>query len=298
MYSYDVLVDRDSGRTETITEPLYDIFVRRALTDGDWGELAAHCRKLGLGFIATLGDDETLALAVKIGVQSLKIASADINHFPFLRQAARTGLSIQLDTGSASFGEIEAAVDLIRAEGNDQILIHNCPTGYPARIESINLRMIPALKQLFACPAAFSDHTPGWDMDIAAVALGADLVEKTITEDRTTRSVEHLMSLEPPEMARFVQAIRDVEKALGQPRRMLSDAEKQSRVRVRRSIHLASPVTAGTRLADAAVRFQRPGFGVTPDSYETMGEYRFRRDMPAGARVNPGDLEAPPEPSR
>ena len=294
-YTYEVLVDKSSGKTEMVTESLHDIFVRRAMTDVEWLELRAHSEVLGLGFIATIGDEVGLALAQRLNCHSLKIASADINHTPFLRLAARTGISLQLDTGSASFGEIENAVDLIRAEGNDQIMIHNCPTGYPARVESINLRTLPSLKQLFQCPVAFSDHTPGWEMDIAAVALGANLVEKTITEDRTIRSVEHIMSLEPAEMRQFVQIIREVETALGQPRRLLSEAEKRSRVRVRRSVYLVEPVKAGQRLADARVQFLRPGFGLAPDLYEGMLEYHFRADLPAGMRVEADHLIAPAE---
>lgn len=289
-YSYEVLLDKVTGKTEMVTEPLRDIFIRRAMTDAEWADLRAHCDKLGIGFIATIGDEVGLALAQQLNCHSLKIASADINHTPFLRLAARTGISLQLDTGSASFGEIEAAVDLIRSEGNHQVMIHNCPTGYPARLESINLRMLPSLKQLFACPVAFSDHTPGWEMDVAAVALGANLVEKTITEDRTIRSVEHIMSLEPDEMRQFVETIRSVETALGQTRRILSDTEKRNRIRVRRSVYLVEPVKAGQRLADARVQFLRPGFGLAPDQYEAMLEYRFRVDLPAGMRLEAGHL--------
>ena len=124
-----------------------------------------------------------------------------------IRLAARTGLCLQLDTGNSNLGEIEDAVDVIRSEGNDNIIIHQCPSGYPAHLDSINVRIIQTMRQMFPFPIAFSDHTPGATMDIAAVAVGANLVEKTITLDRTTRSIEHIMSLEPQDMAAFVQSI-------------------------------------------------------------------------------------------
>ena len=184
-----------------------------------------------------------------IGCQSVKIASADLNHYPLLRKVARTGLNIQLDTGNGSLGEMEAAVDIIRREGNENIIIHHCPSGYPARLQSINLRVITTLRQMFPYPIAYSDHTPGWDMDIAAVTLGASLVEKTITLDRTTRSVEHIMSLEPPQMREFIKAIRDLEIALGSPRRVMHADEIKKRQANRRSMYLKAAAKAGTRLA-------------------------------------------------
>jgi N,N'-diacetyllegionaminate synthase len=294
LYTYHVLADRASGRTEEVSEPLYDIFVRRHLENDEWVELKRYSDSLGLAFFATIGDDDGLELVQALGCHSIKIASADVNHHPLIRKVARTALAVQLDTGNATFGEIETAVDLIRAEGNENIIIHNCPTGYPARLDSINLRMIPALKQTFGCAVAYSDHTPGWDMDIAAIALGANLVEKTITEDRCTRSVEHIMSLEPPDMRAFVRAIRDVETAMGGTRRILTDEEKRKRIAVRRSVYLARAVQARTALRDAEVVFKRPGHGLAPDSYERLLDYVFREPLAAGTCVEPHHI-VPPE---
>ena len=176
---------------------------------------------------------------------------------------------------------MEAAVDVVRREGNENIIIHHCPSGYPARLESINLRVITTLRQMFPYPIAYSDHTPGWDMDIAAVTLGASLVEKTITLDRTTRGVEHIMSLEPGDMSRFVQAVRDLEVALGSPRRVMQPEEIDKRRRVRRSMYLKKPAKAGTRLADATIEFRRPGFGIGPDMYDALANRTLKTDLPA-----------------
>lgn len=290
LYTYDVLKDKETGEKETISEPLYDLFVRRSLSESEWKEVKKYADSLGLTFFATIGDQHGLELVKSIGCDSIKIASADVNYISWLRQVAKVGVSIQLDTGNATFGEIENAVDVIRAEGNDQIIIHNCPSGYPAHLESINLKMLPTLKQLFNCPVAYSDHSPGEVMDIAAIALGANLVEKTITEDRTTRSVEHIMSLEPQEMKAFVQTIRDVETALGQPRRFMSDVEKQKRLNIRRSLWLDENVKTGQLLKDAKVKFKRPGYGIAPDAYENMLELKFTNDLPKGHLVNFKDL--------
>jgi len=248
LFTYDVLVDRDSGATETVSESLYEILCRRALAKDEWRALKRHCDGLGLAFFATIGFEDEIELLEELRCDSIKIASADVNHTPLLRRAARSGMCLQLDTGNATIGEIEVAVDVIRAEGNDNIIIHHCPSGYPARLESINLNVIPTLKRMFPYPVAYSDHTPGWDMDLAAVALGANLVEKTITEDRTTRSVEHVMSIEPAEMGSFIRTIRDVEAALGANRRILQPAETTKRSSIRRSIFLKSAAMRGQAL--------------------------------------------------
>lgn len=289
-FEYEVLVDRATGRTEKVSEPLYDLLARRALQPGEWRELKRHADDAGLAFFATVAFEDEIELVRGLGCHSIKIASADVNHLPLIRQAAASGLCIQLDTGNATLGEIETAVEAIRAEGNDDIVIHHCPSGYPARLESINLRIITTLKRMFPYPIAFSDHTPGWDMDIAAVALGADLVEKTITEDRTTRSIEHIMSLEPVEMRAFVRAIRDLEVALGDTRRILQDGERRRRLAIRRSAFLDKDVRAGDRLGAARIVFRRPGDGLAPDVYESLLDARFARDLPAGTKLRLADL--------
>ena len=225
LFSYEVLVDRDTGETATVEESLYELLCRRCLQTEEWKKLKAHSDSLGLAFFATVAFESDIELLEELECDSIKIASADVNHFPLIRRAARTGMCLQLDTGNATLEEIESAVDVIKAEGNENIIIHQCPSGYPARLESINLNIIRTLKQMFPYPVAYSDHTPGWDMDIAAVAIGANLVEKTITEDKTTRSVEHIMSLEPGEMKTFVKVIRDLEIAMGSNRRVLHEEE-------------------------------------------------------------------------
>jgi sialic acid synthase SpsE len=295
LFTYDVLLDRPSGRTETVAEPIYDILSRRALKRDEWRALKSHADALGILFFATAGFEDEISFLAELGCHSLKIASADVNHLPLIRFAARTGMCLQLDTGNSTLGEIERAVDIIRNEGNDRIIIHQCPTGYPARLESINLKMIRTLKHMFDVPVAYSDHTPGWEMDVAALALGANLIEKTITEDRTTRSVEHIMSLEPNEMQAFVRTIRDVEIAFGAPRRSMSAAEDQKRKANRRSVVLAGPGKAGQRLHDIPVEFARPGYGIAPDQYEQLAQACLRKDLPAGHRLAFSDLVLGPE---
>lgn len=290
LFSYDVLLDRASGRRETIHEPLYDILKRRELTRDEWRQVKTAADAAGLAFFATVSFFEDLDFLAALGADSLKIASSDIDHLPLIRTAARTGLCIQLDTGNSTLGEVETAVDAIVAEGNTRIIIHQCPSGYPARLPSIQLRMIQTLHQMFPFPVAFSDHTPGWEMDIAAVALGANLVEKTITLDRCTRSVEHLFSLEGEEPGRFVRSIRDLETALGKPRRHFSAEERHKRRATRRSLYLARDKPAGELLSTADLDFRRPGYGIPPGEIDRVVALRAARDLAAGTQLAWTDL--------
>jgi sialic acid synthase SpsE len=288
--SYEVLIDRETGETETVTEPLYEVIKRRYLTPDQWREVKAHADDLGLAFFATTSFDEGIELLVELGCDSIKIGSVDVINLPLIRRVARTGLCVQLDTGNATIGEIESAVDTIRAEGNENVIIHHCPSGYPARLESINLNIIGTLKRMFPYPIAFSDHYPGWEMDVAAVALGANVIEKTITEDRTTRSIEHMFSLEPAELRHFVATIRSMETALGTTRRIMYPAELEKRRKFRRSPYLTAPAKAGTRLRDVAVDFRRPGTGLSPGLYEQMLDASLKADLPADHRLELKDL--------
>lgn len=296
LFTYEVLADERAGTTRTVEEPLYDILCRRYLDPDQWREVKNLCDSLGLAFFATVGFEEDIRLLEELGCDSIKIASADINHWPLIRRAARTGMCVQLDTGCASLGEIEQAVDICRRAGNPHVIIHNCPSGYPARLESINLRLITTLKQMFPeCAVAYSDHTPGWVMDVAAVALGVHLVEKTITLDRTVKGPEHMFSLGPGQMTDFVRTVREVEKAMGLPRRILGPEEMQMRANIRRSAFLKSGMRKGEVIGLDRIDFRRPGFGISPDRMESLVGLRLARDLEKGAMLDEKDLVREPE---
>ena len=290
LFSYDILVNRETGEMKTVSEPLYDILKRRSLSATEWKEVKSIADKMGLAFFSTIGFPEDLELLIDMGCDSVKIASADVNHFPLIKLAAESGMCIQLDTGSSSLADIERAVDVIVAAGNEKIIIHQCPSGYPARVESIHLRMIQTMKAMFPFPIAFSDHTPGWDMDIAALALGANLLEKTITKDRTTPSVEHVFSIEGTEMQRFVGTIRDIEKAMGESRRVLSVEEIARRNKIRRSIFAKRTLKAGETISLADIDFRRPGTGIQPDSLHLVEGRTLCKDVAEGEMLSLDDF--------
>ena len=192
-------------------------------------------------------------------------------------------VNIQLDTGNADIWEIERAVITAEEAGCNNIIIHLCPSGYPAHIESIHLRMITTLKQMFPNHSvAFSDHSPGWNMDIAAVALGADMVEKTLTLDRTIKSCEHSFSLEEKDAIKFVKSIRDLGKALGNSRRTIPSDIKQKRKATRRSPYALKDMRAGEKIEFNSFEFKRPGFGITSEEFEFFIDKNLINDIKAG----------------
>ena len=290
-FDFEILVDRNTNETKKISENLFDIFVRRSLNFEQWTELKTYSDSLGLTFFATIGDELGLDFVKKVGCHSIKIASADVNYFPFLKEVAKSGISIQLDTGNSTIGEIADAIDIIKTEGNSEIIIHNCPSGYPAIPSSINLNMIKSLKNMFNCPVAYSDHSVGFDMDIAAVAIGANLLEKTITLDKTTPRVEHIMSLEPKEMEEFVKKIREIEIAMGSSRRIFTEIEKEKRLKVRRSICAGMDYKKNTQVKDMILKYKRPGYGIPPNQLNEILNKKLNKDIKEGSQLSFNDLE-------
>lgn len=288
MFSYQAI--NAKGDIETVTEPLYDIWQRRWMPTEDWRELKRYCDEIGINFFATIFSPDDVELVYEMGCHSIKIASQDTNYKDLIEYAAGKNIPVQLDTGGSSLGEVERAVDWIREQGNEKIIINHCPSGYPARLESINLKVIRTLKKIFPYPVAFSDHTPGWEMDVAAVAVGANIVEKTITLDRTQRSCEHMMSLEPTEMERFVEIIREVETALGSERRVLTPEEREKRQSVCRSAYLVRDVKAGEPMQRTDFEFRRPGYGIEPHEYHRYLGLDYRKNLKAGHMLAPGDI--------
>ena len=274
--------------------PMREVLGRRALSRDQWRALRRDARERGLDFIATVDFPETLAIAVDLAADALKVCSGDVTHTEWVKEVAAAGVPIMIDTGSATLGDVERAVEACLSAGNPRLVIHHCPTGYPARLGSVNLRVLTTLRQMFPdFPIAFSDHVSGFAMDVAAVALGASMIEKTLTEDCQTPGPEHVMSIEPHEAAGFVQQIRDVEQALGHPRRRLSAEEEAGKQRARRSLYAARDLAAGEALTPDAVEWRRPGGGIGPAAWLAMaaaGIPRCRHAVGGGERIEWGAI--------
>ena len=294
MFEYQVLADKSSGKLETVSEPLFNILKRRELSHDEWKKVKAYADKLNISFFATIGFEEEVELIRELNCSSVKIASADINHYQLLRKVSELGINVQLDTGSSEIEEVKNAVQVLERSGCNSIIIHQCPSGYPARLESICLNMISTLREVFPkYPIAFSDHTPDADMDIAALAIGVNLIEKTITKDRETKSVEHVFSLEPHEMKSFINRVKDVEIAMGDFERSLTYEQLDKRKKIRRGAYLKKDIQRGDLITHEIIDYRRPCSGIEIDILDQLISegIQAHRNMKAGEVINQIDLK-------
>ena len=251
---------------------LYSLY-QEAYTPWEWQpDLKKIANDLGMDLFSTPFDFSSVDFLEKMNVPTYKIASFEIVDIPLIQKIARTGKPIIVSTGMASLVEIEEAVDAIRNEGNDQIALLKCTSAYPALPEDMNLTTIPDMAKKFNVPIGISDHTLGITVPIAAVALGACIVEKHFTLSRTTLGPDSSFSLEPHEFKTMVDAIRETEKALGMVNYSVTEHEKASRI-FRRSLFAVEDIAEGEILNEKNIRSIRPGYGLPPKYfYEILGK--------------------------
>ena len=237
--------------------------IKRVEIPWEWhAELAAHARAAGLHFLSTPFAEAAVDLLEQVEVPAYKIASYEITHLPLIEHCARTGKPLLMSTGMASLGDVERALDAANAAGCDQIALLHCAINYPPRFEDLNLRAIHTLRSAFRLPIGWSDHTPGHTADVAAVALGACVVEKHYTLDREQEGPDHSFALEPDELRSMVAAIREAEDALGSSVKRVTEAEAEMFRIGRRSLVAAVDLPAGHVLTRADIAVKRPGYGI------------------------------------
>lgn len=260
---------------------LYDLY-EEAHTPWDWHtpifELA---RELGLLAFSSPFDPTAVAFLEDLEVPCYKIASSEIVDLPLIRRVAATGKPLIISTGMASLGEVDAAVSAARGMGNDQLVVLSCTASYPADPADSNLRGIPVLADAFNTLVGLSDHTLGIGAAVAAVALGACVIEKHVTLSRADGGVDSAFSLEPAELAALVRESRTAWRALGEPRIGARDAEAEG-LRFRRSLFVTQDVRAGDVVSSANVRSVRPAGGLPTDLFDVVNGRAFRADAVKG----------------
>lgn len=250
----------------------------------------AHCAARGITFSSSPFSPEEADLLEELDVPFFKIASMDINYLSFLRYVARKGRPLFVSTGMATLGEIERAVDVIRAEGNEQIVLLHCISIYPPDNQDIHLRNIATLQAAFDVPVGFSDHSFGTAIPLAAVALGACVIEKHFTLDKTLAGWDHAISADPPELRAIVEQGRQVFEALGSPRRTVGEAERAKRTYFRRSLITRRAMRRGDVLTRDDLDFKRPGTGIPPDALDRAVGRTLAVDKGADEVLNWNDL--------
>ena len=275
---------------------LYDLY-REAYTPWEWApKLKAIAHDLGMDLFSTAFDPSAVDFLEAMGVPVHKVASFEIVDIPLIEKMARTGKPLIISTGMATLGEVEEAVHAARHAGATQIALLKCTSAYPAPPEEMNLRTIPHLAEAFRVPVGLSDHTMGIAVPVAAVALGACIVEKHFTLSRSLAGPDSAFSLEPDEFRAMVEAIRTAEKSLGEVHYGVNKQESKSRV-FRRSLFIVEDVQAGEMFTEKNVRSIRPGFGLHPRHLaEVLGRWAtrdLRRGTPLASDMV-GEREARP----
>jgi N,N'-diacetyllegionaminate synthase len=235
-------------------------------------QLIAHCAARGIGFYSTGFDTGSVDMLVELGLQSFKVPSGELTNLPYLRHVGRYGRPVILSTGMATLGEIEAAIDVLEAAGTPRrvITVLHCTTEYPTPMSDVNLRAMVSLREAFGVAVGYSDHTPGIEVAIAAVALGATVIEKHFTMSRDLPGPDHKASLEPDELSAMVRAIRNIEIALGDGVKRLTPSESRNRPISRKSIVAARPIRAGELLTEDNLAVKRPGTGLSPMRWDEV----------------------------
>ena len=277
-----------SGRT------LYDLY-QEAYTPWEWHEpLKTAADRLGLDFFSTPFDRTAVDFLDRLGVPAFKVASFELIDVPLLREIARHGKPIIASTGMASLEEIEEAVEVIRGSGGRDLALLKCTSGYPARPNEMHLRTIPDLSTRFDLPVGLSDHTLGTAVPVAAVSLGASIIEKHLTLSRAEGGPDASFSLEPPEFAAMVAAIRTAEQALGEVHYGVSPEEASSRV-FRRSLFVVKDIHVGERFTFDNVRSIRPGHGLHPRHLDEVLTARAACDIARGTPLDWSLIDRQPQ---
>jgi N-acetylneuraminate synthase len=262
-----------------------ELLRRLELSEADHRTLQSHCRSRGILFMSTPFDEESADLLAELEVPVFKIPSGEITNLPFLRHLARLGRPLIVSTGMATLAEVETAVMTLEDAGARDLILLHCVSTYPARPEDTNLRAMATMCRAFQRPVGLSDHTPGVEVSIAAAALGACVIEKHFTVDRTLPGPDHLASLEPDELALLVRSVRSVEAALGTGRKAPVAAEASTAAVARKSLVAARDIAEGAVITEACIAIRRPGTGLPPVVREQIVGRSARTFISAGSLI-------------
>lgn len=249
----------------------------------DYAPLAQLCREVGIGFMSTPFDLVSIDCLAPLGMDYWKIPSGEITNLPYLRKIARKGGKVILSTGMCELEEVEAAMRVLTdndLQRSDISLLH-CNTQYPTPMRDVNLRAMDALRTLNPGAVGYSDHTQGIEVPVAAVAMGAQIIEKHFTLDKNLPGPDHKASLEPAELAAMVSAIRNIEQAIGSGQKHVSESERPNIEVARKSIVAARDIKAGELLTEENITVKRPGNGVSPMLWDSVIGTKAIRDFKA-----------------
>lgn len=272
-------------------QPTLEESVRKyQLTPDQHQEVAAYCQKLKLVFFSSVFSRKEVDLLESLAVPAYKVASMDINHLPLLQYLAETRKPLIVSTGLATLGEIERALAVLQRNGSGPVALLHCVSIYPSPPEMVNLENISTLRRAFNVQVGYSDHSLGTAIPLAAVALGATIVEKHFTLDKTLPGWDHAISADPAEMQYLVKEARHVQQALGSAVRTINEAQLEKRKAFRRRLVVTRELKKGERLTEKDVEFKRPGTGISPDELRYALGRVLNRDVESEEELSWADF--------
>ena len=264
-------------KTTDIAESQLQMLEKLALTWEEFKGLEQYCRNVSIGFLSTPFDLESKQFLEQFDMDFWKIPSGEITNLPYLENIAKTGKKVVISTGMSELNEIQEAVNILEKNGTTNIVLLHCNTQYPTPFEDVNLNAMLQIKNKLKKPVGYSDHTKGTEVSIAAVALGAEIIEKHFTLNREMEGPDHRASLEPEELKVMISAIRNIEKALGNNEKKVTDSEKENKIIARKSIVASKNIHKGEVISSENVTVKRPGSGISPMKwYEIIGTRAVR----------------------
>jgi N-acetylneuraminate synthase len=282
-------------------DSVFEVY-RRAEFPRKWlKELSDYCRKIGIDFFSSPYDIAAGSLLEKIGVSAYKIGSGEIDNLEFLEYVARLGKPIIFACGTATLEEIGSAVSVIRDSGNNKIVLLKCVTNYPSPIADANIRAMVAIKEKFRVEVGYSDHTIGEEgggddplhgitVPLGAVALGASVIEKHFTDDRTRKGPDHPFAMGIEEFREMVKGIRSLEKSLGNGIKRVMPSEKETAFIMRRSIYAKKNIEKGQKISRDGIEFLRPAIGLRPPQINEILDKTAKRKILAGEPITLDDV--------
>lgn len=255
--------------------------------------LIAYAAEKGIPFLSTGFDEESIDFLAALKMPFFKVPSGELTNKPFLQHIAEKGKPVVVSTGMATMAEVEAALEVLRDAGvpHDKLTVLHCNTEYPTPYGDVNLRAMNTIARQLGVAVGYSDHTLGIEVPIAAVALGARVIEKHFTLDRTLPGPDHAASLEPAELVAMVKAIRNIEAAMaGSGLKTPSASESKNIAVARKSVHLKHPMEAGQVIRKENLEMKRPGDGISPMDVDLLINRCVNKSLPAGHKLTQSDL--------
>ena len=264
-----------TGQQDTQLEMLRKLQLKREYYE----ILKAEAEKRNILFISTPFDIDSVDFLESINMPLYKVPSGEITNLPYLIRIAKTGKTVIMSTGMSEMSEIEAAIHILRENGTFDISLLHCNTEYPTPYEDVNLAAMRTMREYFHCPVGYSDHTRGIEVPIAAVAMGAQIIEKHFTLDRNMEGPDHKASLEPDELDQMVRAIRNIECAIGTGKKVPSESEKKNMIIARKSIVAFKAIKKGEIFSEENITTKRPGNGISPMRWNEVLGMRAQQDF-------------------